>query len=71
MGGRRRTTARASASTSASASRILTRNVAFDVTGRYSRGRLRGRFTNIGASNDLSDVGVLIGFQIYLPEFSF
>ena len=50
---------------------FLTRNVAFDVTGRYSRGRLRGRFTNIGASNDLSDVGVLVGFQIYLPEFSF
>jgi opacity protein-like surface antigen len=50
---------------------FLSRNVGFDVTGRYSRGRLRGRFTDLRANNDLSDIGLLIGFQVYLPEFTF
>lgn len=50
---------------------FLSRHVGFDVTGRYSRGKLRGRYTSLRARNDLDDLAVLIGLQVYLPEFSF
>jgi opacity protein-like surface antigen len=50
---------------------FFTRNIAFDATGRYSRGRLRGSFGGVRAGSDVSDIAILIGFQVYLPEFTF
>lgn len=50
---------------------FLTKAVAFDVAGRVSFARLLlnsdGRRTRV----DLSDFGLVLGFQIYLPEFVF
>lgn len=50
---------------------FLTKGIAFDVAGRVSFARLllnsEGRRTRV----DLSDFGLVLGFQIYLPEFVF
>jgi hypothetical protein len=50
---------------------FLTKGVAFDVAGRVSFARLiskeEGRKTRV----DLSDFGLVLGFQVYLPEFVF
>ncbi len=50
---------------------FLTKGVAFDVAGRASFARLLLNSDNRRTRVDLADFGLLLGFQIYLPEFVF
>jgi len=50
---------------------FLTKGVAFDVAGRASFARLLLTSENRRTRVDLSDFGLVLGFQIYLPEFVF
>lgn len=50
---------------------FLTKAVAFDVAGRASFARLVETSGGRRTRADLSDFGLVLGFQIYLPEFVF
>lgn len=50
---------------------FLTKGIAFDVAGRASFARLLLRSDGRRTRVDFSDFGLVLGFQIYLPEFVF